>query len=186
MCYSPKKYHQTLCAGCNEFWYKVSIMMASIMRAYYNQNFENKLQQNINLNSHLTLDQNVYFENHPYLTLEALVDQDANILSMECLKSKLPNIIKSSHWLTVNSLKSSTRLLRENIRKSYDVPICPTLPVFNTETLVLNPGRQGCSYLYKILAADFKPKQVWNHPFVKLEEKCGPFPTEERLKIIHG
>ena len=77
-------------------------MMASIMRAYYNQNFENKLQQNINLNSHLTLDQIVYFENHPYLTLEALVDQDMNILSNECIKSNFPNIIKSGHWLTVN------------------------------------------------------------------------------------
>ena len=135
-------------------------MMASIMRAYYNQNFENKLQQNINLNSHLTLDQNVYFKNHPYLTLEALVDQDMSILSNKCLTSKFPNIIMSKHWLTIHTLRTSTKLLRDNIRKSYNVPSCPTLPVFNTETLLLNPGRKGCSYLYKILAADFKPLKV--------------------------
>ena len=47
MCYSPQLYHQTLRAGCNEFWYKVSIMMVSIMRAYYNQNFENKFNRTL-------------------------------------------------------------------------------------------------------------------------------------------
>ena len=41
MCYSPQTYNQTLRAGCNKFWIEVSIMMASIMRAYYNQHFEN-------------------------------------------------------------------------------------------------------------------------------------------------
>ena len=85
MCYSPQTYEQTLRSGCNKFWIEVSIMMASIMRAYYNQNFDNILQQNINLNSHLTLDQNIYFKNHPYLTLGALVDNDINFLSMESL-----------------------------------------------------------------------------------------------------
>ena len=143
MCYSPKTYNQTLSAECNFFWIEVSIMMSSIMRAYYNQNFENKLQQNINLNSHLTLDQNIYFENHPYLTLEALVDNDINFLPMESLISKFPSIIKNSHWLKIYSLKSTTRNLRQNIRKMYEVTICQTLPVFNIETLILNPSRRG-------------------------------------------
>ena len=64
-------------------------MMASIMRAYYNQNFKNQLLQNINLNSHLTLDQNIYFENHPYLTLEALLDNNINFLPMVILNRVL-------------------------------------------------------------------------------------------------
>ena len=33
---------------------------------------------------------------------------------------------------------------------------------------------------------DYILKKVWNHPFVKLEDKFGHFRTEERLRIIHG
>ena len=186
MCYSPKMYEQTLRLGCNKFWIEVSYMMASIMRAYYNQNFNNKLLQNINLNSHLTLDQNIYFDNNPYLTLEALLNDNGNFLPMESLISKFPSTIKKSHWLKVNSLKSATRNLRDNIRNSYDVPICQTFPVFNTETLILNPSKRGCSYLYKILAADFKHTKVWSKPFAKLEQKFRHIPTEECLRIIQG
>ena len=187
--------HETVTQGTNCFW-------DAVLERWYD-NFKDLCEKNPSLLLAETIDRNLYLtgnsfsvsKRRTFVPLQALIDENYNLLPLDHITNKFPEIKIIDY--TYQAIKNATKSLLNNL-KSWVIPknkdkkitflketiaFCPTLPVVPNIIHQLKMSQKGCKAIRRTLTSEPTSKDLWKC-IRKIETKTGATVDEEEQKYF--
>ena len=188
--------HETVAKGTNCFW-------EAVLERWYD-NFKRMCKSNPSLQLAETIDRNLYVtgssfsiaKKRVFVPLQTLIDQNYNLLPLNSILEKYPEIKMIDY--TYNAIKGATSTLLKNLRNwvtprnrdkkmtflKETITMCPTLPAVPNIFHQIKMSQKGCKAIRRTLAPEVSLKNHWKC-IRKIETKTGATvePDEEKYII---
>ena len=176
--------HETLTKGTNDFWDIVLNRWDETFKKLRTKNPSLLLAETIDRNPYLTGSPISIAKNRIFAPLQTLIDSNYELLPLEKIKEKYPEIKIIDY--TYNAIKLATEALLANL-KAWSIPknphekqnflkqtitYSPTLPAFPNILNFTKFSQKGCKAIRQTMALDHGTKDLWKC-FDKIEQKLG-------------